>query len=85
MVDKPRDYKKEAAYEDQPAQVKRRVARNRARKKLGLKKGDPREAAHVGAPRKGSLDGVKVVAQSRHKNRSDQPKRKGKGQVSGHA
>ncbi len=85
MVNKPRDYKKEAAWENSPEQVKRRVARNRARRKLGLKKGDPREAAHVNAPRKGSLDGVKVVKQSRHKNRIDQPKRKGRGQVSGHA
>jgi hypothetical protein len=80
-----RDYKKEYEdYQGKPEQIKRRSARNKARRKLGLKKGDPREAAHIGAPRKGSLSGVSVRAESRTKNRKDQPKRSGRNQRSGH-
>lgn len=84
MVRKARDYKKEYAdYQGKPEQIKRRAARNAARKKLGLRKGDKREAAHIGAPRKGSLEGVPVKAESFKKNRSDQPKRSGRNQRSG--
>lgn len=64
------------AYHGTPEQRKRRAARNRARAKLGLKKGDPREAGHVGQNRKGKL-GEKVRAISFKKNRKDQPKRDG--------
>lgn len=77
MAERKRDYKKE--YEDyhgKPEQIARRANRNKARKKLGLKKGDPREAGHVGANRKGKL-GNKVRAISFKKNRKDQPKRDG--------
>ena len=85
MVRAPRDYKKEYRdYQGTPAQIKRRAQRNAARRKLGLKKGDPREAAHIGAPRKGSLKGVPVKAESFKKNRTDQPKRSGRNQRSGH-
>lgn len=71
-----RDYKKEYAdYHGKPEQVERRAARNKARKKLGLKKGDPREAGHVDAPRTGSLDSVPTKPISFKKNRKDQPKR----------
>lgn len=75
---KKRDYKKE--YKDfhgTEEQIKRRAQRNAARKKLGLRKGDPREAGHMGANRKGTL-GSKVKAISFAKNRKDQPKRNGK-------
>ena len=42
-----RDYKKEYRdYHGKPSQIKRRSMRNKARRKLGLKKGDPREADH---------------------------------------
>lgn len=74
----PRDYKKE--YEDYhgtPEQKKRRAQRNAARRKLRLKKGDPREAGHIGQNRKGPL-GDKVRAESFKKNRGNQPSRNGK-------
>lgn len=85
MTRAKRDYKKEYEdYQGKPEQIRRRSARNKARRKLGLKKGDPREAAHIGAPRTGSLTRVPVKAESRTKNRKDQPKRSGKNQRSGH-
>lgn len=64
-----RDYKKEyKKFQSSPEQKKKRADRNRQRKKLGLKKGDPRDASHVG--------NGKVVAKHKSKNRgsnSDQP------------
>lgn len=43
----PRDYKKEyAKYHSSPAQIAQRSARNKARRAMGLKKGDPREVDH---------------------------------------
>lgn len=73
-----RDYRKEYdEYHGTPEQKKRRAQRNAARRKLGLKKGDPREAGHIGSNRKGPL-GSKVKAISFKKNRADQPKRNGK-------
>jgi len=84
MPQRKRDYRREYdTYQGKPEQIRRRAARNKARKKLGLKKGDKREAAHIGAPRTGSLDNVPVKAESRKKNRSQQPKRSGKNQKSG--
>lgn len=81
---KARNYRKEYDdYQGKPEQIKRRAARNKARRKLGLKKGDKREAAHIGAPRTGSLDDVPVKAESKKKNRSQQPKRSGRNQRSG--
>lgn len=80
---KKRVYKKGApgseydAYQASPEQKKRRAQRNAARRKLGLKVGDPREAGHVGANRKGPL-GNKVKAESFKANRAKQPKRDGK-------
>jgi hypothetical protein len=43
-----RDYKKELAWEHKkkPTRVKDRAARNKARKEVGLKVGDPRQADH---------------------------------------
>lgn len=74
---KARDYDKEYKdYHGTPEQKKRRAQRNAARRKLGLKKGDSREAGHVGRNRKGKL-GSKVRAISRKANRKDQPKRDG--------
>lgn len=72
-----RNYRKEYDdYQGTPEQKKRRAQRNAARRKLGLKKGDPREAGHVGRNRKGKL-GSKVRAISKKANRKDQPKRDG--------
>lgn len=76
-----RNYKKETAWEDTPEQVRRRVARNRARRKAmragRVHKGDGKELDHVGFHRKGSLDHVSTRVVSRHANRIRQPKRKG--------
>lgn len=47
MAAKERDYKKEYRdYHGKPEQKKRRVMRNSARRKMGLKVGDPREVDH---------------------------------------
>lgn len=77
MVKAKRNYHREYdEYQGTPEQKKRRAQRNAARRKLGLKKGDPREAGHVGRNRKGKL-GSKVRAISKKSNRRDQPKRDG--------
>lgn len=76
---KNRDYAKETAYENSPEQVKRRVARNRARRKAEaagkVRKGDGKELDHVGFHRTGSLDNVPTKVVSKKANRSRQPKR----------
>lgn len=76
------NYAKENKWEDTPAQVKRRVARNRARRKAikagKVHKGDGKELDHVGFHRTGSLDHVPTKVVSRHANRIRQPKRGGK-------
>lgn len=74
-----RDYAKETAYENSPEQVKRRVARNRARRKAEkagkVHKGDGKELDHQGFHRTGSLDNVPTKVVSKKTNRSRQPKR----------
>lgn len=81
VKDKSRNYVSENKWEDTPAQVRRRVARNRARRKalkLGkVHKGDMKELDHVGEHIRGSLDNVPTRVVSRHANRIRQPKRKG--------
>lgn len=80
-----RNYKKEAAYENRPEQVKRRVARNRARAKAvkagKVHKGDGKELDHVGYHRRGSLDKVPVKVVSRSANRRRQPPTKARGRA----
>lgn len=81
---KPRNYAKETAWENTPAQVKRREARNRARaafEKAGkVHKGDGKEVDHkkftknLSAPL--NNDPKNLHAISRHANRIKQPKRK---------
>ncbi len=82
MVRRDRNYKKEAAYEDEPSQVRRRVARNRARRaaeKRGLvHKGDAKEVDHLGTHRTGSLGSVPTRVVSRSANRRRQPPTKRK-------
>lgn len=74
------NYAKETAYENTPAQVKRRVARNKARRKAmregRVHKGDGMELDHVGYHRTGSLSNVPTRVVTRKQNRSRQPKRK---------
>lgn len=74
-----RNYAKETVYENRPEQVKRREARNRARRKAikqgKARKGDGKEVDHLGFHRTGSLDHVRTAVVSRHANRIRQPKR----------
>ena len=52
-----RNYKKEyETYHGKPKQIKNRDARNKARKKLGLKKGDKREVDHIKPLSKGGTN-----------------------------
>lgn len=73
------NYAKENKWENSPAQVKRRMARNRARAKAEkegkVHKGDGKELDHVGFHRTGSLDHVPTRVVSRHANRIRQPPR----------
>ena len=64
-ITRVRDYKKEyAEYHSKPEQRANRSNRNKARRKLGLKVGDPREADHIkpidkgGSNQKGNLRAV---------------------------
>ena len=68
---KPRNYAREyREYHGKPAQRKNRSARNKARRKLGLKKGDPREVDHKRPLSKGGGNGRKNLrAVSRTANR----------------
>jgi len=72
-----RNYRKEYdEYHGKPAQVKNRAKRNGARKKLGLKKGDPREVDHKTPLSKGGGNGKKNLrAVSRGANRKKGSKR----------
>jgi hypothetical protein len=69
-----RDYKKEAKYEAQPQQVKNRVARNAARRKLlkegKVHKGDGMDVAHIKAFDKGGSNKNGVRVESASANRS---------------
>ena len=48
MPKRKRDYKKEyREYHGKPEQIKKRAMRNKVRKKMGLKVGDPREVDHI--------------------------------------
>lgn len=73
------NYPKETKWEDSPAQVARREARNRARAKAEhegkVHKGDQLELDHVGYHRRGSLDHVPTRVVTRHANRIRQPPR----------
>lgn len=77
-----RNYQKENTWEDSVAQVKRREARNAARRKAmrrgRVHKGDGKELDHVGYHRTGSLRNVPTVVTSRHANRVRQPPTKSK-------
>lgn len=65
-----RDYCKETKYESRPEQVRNRVARNQARREMGLKVGDPREVDHKQPLNKGgSHDRSNLRITSRSFNR----------------
>ena len=71
-----RDYKKEyREYHGKPGQIKKRSMRNKARAKLGLKRGDPREADHKKPLSKGGTNARKNLrAVSRTTNRKKKDK-----------
>lgn len=81
MITVARNYAKETAWEDSPAQVKRREARNAARRKAmksgRVSKGDGKELDHIGYHPLGSLRRVATRVTSRHANRVRQPPHKG--------
>ena len=73
MTNGKRDYKRELQWEKKkkPTRVKDRAARNSARKKLGLKVGDPRDAGHKKARSKGGGNGLaNLFAQNASENQS---------------
>jgi 5-methylcytosine-specific restriction endonuclease McrA len=72
-----RDYKKEYnEYHGKPKQRKNRSMRNGARRKLGLKKGDPREVDHKEPLSKGGGNGKSNLrAVSKTTNRKKGSKR----------
>lgn len=76
-VKKKRNYKKEyKAFHGKPAQKKKRAMRNKARKIMGLKKGDKREVDHKKPLCKGGTNcrkNLRVV--SRKTNRKKGAKR----------
>lgn len=80
-----RNYAKETQYESSPEQVRRRVARNRARRKAlkqgRVHKGDGKELDHTGYHRTGSLDNVPTRVVSRRANRRRQPPTKARGKA----
>lgn len=88
MARKPRrNYPKETAYEERPAQVKRREARNAARRKAVRKYGKAalkgKEVDHTGYHRTGSLRKVPTKVVSKRANRKRQPPTKARGSSRG--
>ena len=78
-----RNYKKETKYENTPAQVKRREARNKREREYEKAHGTKhvpagKELDHQGYHRTGSLDHVPVRLVSKHTNRVRQPPTKRK-------
>ena len=68
-----RDYKKEyQSYHSKPEQKKHRAARNKARRVMGLKKGDPREVDHVKPLDKGGGKGrsnLRIVSRTANRKK----------------
>ena len=82
IVRKGRNYKKEAAWEDQPEQVAERVARNKARRhmiKAGkARKGDGMDVDHIDSnPLHNTKSNWRVISSSKNKsmNKHDGPKK----------
>ena len=72
---KPRNYKKEyKEYHGTPAQRKNRSMRNQARRKVGLKKGDPREVDHKKPMSKGGGNGrknLRAISKTRNRRKAN--------------
>lgn len=75
MTEKKRDYKKEyREYHSKPEQKKNRAKRNAARRKIGLKKGDPREVDHKKPLSKGgsnSKSNLRVVSRTTNRKKGN--------------
>lgn len=68
-----RDYKKEyAEYHSKPEQIKNRAKRNKARREMGLKVGDKREADHIKPLKKGGSnkkENLRVVSRTTNRKK----------------
>lgn len=68
-----RDYKKEYRdYHSKPEQIKNRAKRNKARKEMGLKVGDPREVDHIKPLKKGGSNkksNLRVVSRTTNRKK----------------
>jgi hypothetical protein len=75
-----RDYKKEYRdYHGKPSQIKRRSSRNKARRKLGLKKGDGKEVDHRdGNANNNSRKNLRVTKNKKAHRKQGGSKSKGK-------
>lgn len=82
MTNGKRDYKKELAWEHKkkPNRVKERGARNAARKKMGLKVGDPRQVDHIKTLKSGGSNNksnLRVVSAKTNLTKEARRKRNG--------
>ena len=70
----PRDYKKEYRnYHSKPEQKKHRAERNKARREMGLKVGDPREVDHIKPLAKGGSNkrsNLRVVSRTTNRKKA---------------
>ena len=75
---KQRDYKKEyREYHGKPEQIKKRDQRNKARRKMGLKVGDPREVDHKVPLSKGgsnSRRNLRIVSRRTNRRKGNRTK-----------
>ena len=75
MPKKPRNYKEEyETYHGTPSQIKKRAARNKARKDMGLKNGDGKEVDHKKPLSKGgsnSKKNLKVTTMRKNRKKYD--------------
>ena len=78
MTTKKRDYKKEYRdYHSKPEQKRNRAARNKARREMGLKVGDPREVDHIKPLIKGgsnSKSNLRVVSRTTNRRKGAKSK-----------
>lgn len=74
-TDRKRDYKKEYEnYHSKPEQKRNRAKRNKARKEMGLKVGDPREVDHIKPLSKGggnSRSNLRAVSRTTNRKKGN--------------
>lgn len=75
MAKRKRNYKKEYKnYHSKPIQKKRRAARNKARRIMGLKRGDKREVDHIKPLSKGgsnSKSNLRIVSRKTNRKKGN--------------